>query len=300
MIGRARPLVLWSSGTRRLVAVLVVVALVSLFLLPRQTQFLLQHLGKPVSDLIGVPLTIMANVDQGLRDWWNQYIALQDIDKQNRKLKTKIQQLEGELNQLREQALASQRLAAILDFQNESVIATLGARVIGRSASNWYRGILLDKGEDDGVAIEMGVLTPAGVVGVIVKVASSTSIALLISDPNVAVTGLVQRTRDEGIIQGTAEGYIRMKYIPPLAEVKEGDAVVTSGLTGGFPRGVLIGQVLQVGELEGNLFQTARVAPIVDFGKLEEVLIVLSPRSTEIPESIVGALTPETRISQTP
>ena len=300
MIGRARPLVLWSSGAKRLVVVLVVVALVLLFLLPRQTQFLLNLLGKPVSDVVGIPLTLLGDVDRDVHNWWNQYVALQGIYKQNRELKTQIQELEGKLNRLREQALATQRLTAILDFQKESAMTTLAARVIGRSASNWYRGVVLNKGEDDGVAVEMGVLTPAGVVGLIVKVASSTSIALLITDPNVAVTGLVQRTRDEGIIQGTAEGYIRMKYIPPLAEVKEGDAVVTSGLTGGFPRGVLIGQVLQVGELEGNLFQTARVAPIVDFGKLEEVLIVLSPRSTEIPKSIVGALTPETGISQTP
>ena len=132
------------------------------------------------------------------------------------------------------------------------------------------------------------------------KVASSTSIALLINDPNVAVTGLVQRTRDEGSIQGTAEGHVRMKYIPPLAEEKEGDAVYTSGLTGGFPRVILIGQVLQVGELDGNLFQTALVAPIVDFGKLEEVLIILSPRSEEAQGSIVNALTPETEVSQIP
>ena len=85
-----------------------------------------------------------------------------------------------------------------------------------------------------------------------------------------------------------------------MAEVKKGDTVITSGLTGDFPRGILIGQVLQVGELEGNLFQTARVSPVVDFGKLEEVLIILSPRSTENLESIVGALTPKTETPQTP
>ena len=291
MIGRVRPLVLWSSSTRRLVVVLVIVALVLLFLLPRQTQFLLQHLGRPVADVVGVPLEMMASVDRGVRDWWNQYVALQGIYEQNRDLQAKVQELEGELNQLREQALASQRLAALLDFQDQSTMTTLATRVIGRSASNWYRGVVLNKGEDDGVAVEMGVITPAGVVGQIVKVASSTSIALMITDPNVAVTGLVQRTRDEGIVQGTAEGFVRMKYIPPLAAVKEGDAVVTSGLTGGFPRGLLIGQVLQVGELEGDLFQTAQVAPVVDFGKLEEVLIVLSPRSSENPESLDNVLT---------
>ena len=286
MIGRVRPLVLWSTSTRRIVVVVIIVALVLLFLLPRQTQLLLQHLGRPVADVVSIPLEMMAGVDRGVRNWWNKYIALQGIYEQNRNLRSKIEELEGELNQLREQALAAQRLSALLDFQEESAVPTLAARVIGRSASNWYRGVVLNKGENDGVAVEMGVVTPAGIVGQIVKVASSTSIALLITDPNVAVTGLVQRTRDEGIIQGTAQGYVRMKYIPPLAAVKKGDAVVTSGLTGGFPRGILIGQVLQVGEREGDLFQTAQVAPVVDFGKLEEVLIITSPRPLEDPESI--------------
>ncbi|MDT7042606.1 rod shape-determining protein MreC [Candidatus Nitronereus thalassa] len=290
MIGRVRPLVLWSSSTRRLIVVVVVVALILLFLLPRQTQVLLQHLGRPIADVVGIPMEIMAGADRGVRDWWNQYIALQGVYEQNRELQAKIQDLEGELNQLREQALASQRFAAILDFQQKSALQTLAARVIGRSASNWYRGVVLNKGEEDGVAVEMGVITPAGVVGTIVKVASSTSIALLVTDPNVAVTGLVQRTRDEGIIQGTANGYVRMKYIPPLAAVKEGDAVVTSGLTGGFPRGLLIGQVLRVEEREGDLFLTAQVAPVVDFGKLEEVLILHSTESKDQTGSISNLL----------
>ena len=291
MNGRVRPLVLWSTSTRRLVVVLVIVALVLFFLLPRQTQFLLQQLGRPVADVVSVPLEMMAGIDRGVRNWWHQYLALQGVYEQNRRLQAKVQELQGELNQLREQALASQRLAALLDFQEKSAMTTLAALVIGRSASNWYRGVVLNKGEDDGIAVEMGVITPAGVVGQIVKVASSTSIALLITDPNVAVTGLVQRTRDEGIVQGTAQGFVRMKYIPPLAAVKEGDAVVTSGLTGGFPRGLLIGQVLRVGEREGDLFQTAQVAPVVDFGKLEEVLIILSPQLSENAEAIDNVLT---------
>lgn len=293
MIGRDRPLVLWSTNTRRLLVVAVIVVLVLLFLLPRQTQFLLQYVGRPVADVVGIPLEIMANADRGVRDWWNQYVALQGIYEQNHALQSKVQDLEGQLNQLREQALASQRLAALLDFQEDTVMTTLAARVIGRSASNWYRGVVINKGEEDGVAKEMGVITPAGIVGHIVKVASSTSIALLITDPNVAITGLVQRTRDEGIVQGTAQGLVRMKYIPPLAAVKEGDVVVTSGLTGGFPRGLLIGQVLKVGEREGDLFQTGQVAPVVDFGKLEEVLIVFPPPSLESTESMDTILAPQ-------
>ena len=85
----------------------------------------------------------------------------------------------------------------------------------------------------------MGVMTPAGVVGRIVRTSASTSIVLLTIDPNVAITGMVQRTRDEGMVQGTSQGLVLMKYLPPLSSVKTGDTVVTSGLTGGFPpRGV--------------------------------------------------------------
>ena len=280
MIGRVRPLALWSTHTRRLVVVLVGIVLVLLFLFPRQTQFFLQHVGSPAADVVGLPLKMMADIDRSVRYWWNAYVALQGLSGENRILHATVQELKGELNQLREQALASQRLAALLDFQEHSAMTTLTARVIGRSASNWYRGVVLDKGKDERVAVEMGVMTPAGVVGYIVKVASSTSIALLITDPNMAVTGLVQRTRDEGIIQGTAQGFVRMKYIPPLAAIQEKDVIVTSGLAGGFPRGILIGQVLQVGEREGDLFQTAQIAPVVDFEKLEDVLIVLSLQSS--------------------
>jgi len=180
------------------------------------------------------------------------------------------------MNQLREKALASDRLADLLNFRQHGQFQTVAARVVGRNASNWYQALILDKGEDDGIRVEMGVMTPAGVVGQVIKTSGSMSIALLLTDPNVAVTGLVQRTRDGGIIQGTAKGFLRMKYIPPLSPVQKGDLVVTSGLTGGFPRGLLVGRVVQVEESEDDLFQSAHIDPVVDFSKLEEVLVLLS------------------------
>lgn len=106
---------------------------------------------------------------------------------------------------------------------------------------------------------------------------------LLIIDPNNAVTSLIQRTRDEGIIEGTFEGKARMKYIPLLSTVRVGDPVVTSGLTGGFPKGVPVGTITSIQKDEGGLFQSAEVRPEVDFTKLEEVLVVTAPRGTEEP-----------------
>lgn len=290
MSGRFRPGVFWGSGARRISVVVFAVVLVVFALLPRQAQFLFHKIGQPFAAVVAVPIEGMATMDRSIREWWMQYIALQGVSEQNRELRKEVRQLKGALNRLREQALAAERFAALLKFQEQAPIRTVAARIIGRSLSNWYQGVILDKGEDDGIRVEMGVITPAGVAGQIVRTAGSTSVALLAIDPNVAVTGMVQRTRDEGIVQGTSQGLVRMKYLPPLSSVKQGDTVITSGLTGGFPRGVLIGEVSRVAESEDGLFQTAEIVPAVSFRQLDEVLIVLSPRSPDAMMSLDQAL----------
>jgi rod shape-determining protein MreC len=97
---------------------------------------------------------------------------------------------------------------------------------------------------------------------------------LLLTDPNNAIAGLIQRTRDEGIVEGVPQGRARLKYIPMLSAVKEGDRVVTSGLVGGFPRGLAIGTITSIDREEGALFQTGELAPEVDVNRVEEVLVI--------------------------
>ena len=271
--------------------VLLVITFLILALLPRQTEKILQVVSRPIADLLAVPIKGLAWVDRNIREAWNRYLALQGVYEQNLLLREKVQILQGEINSLREEAMSSERLAALLEFKTTSDVETIVARIIGRNASNWYQTVVLDKGEKDGIEIEMGAITPAGVVGQVVKVASSTSIVLLLTDPNVAIPGFAQRTRDEGIVQGTSQGLIHMKYIPPLSPIQKGDTIVTSGLTGGFPRGILIGQVQAVQTQEGDLFQSAALSPAVNFSKLEEVLIITSPKPTERLEAIEETLT---------
>jgi rod shape-determining protein MreC len=127
----------------------------------------------------------------------------------------------------------------------------------------------------------MGVMTSAGIVGRVVKTGPFSSIVLLVTDPHNAITGIIQRSRDEGIVEGTSQGRARIKYLPLLANIRVGDIVVTSGLTGGFPRGIVIGTVLTMQKEEGELFQSAEIAPQADLSKLEEVLIITVPRSLE-------------------
>jgi rod shape-determining protein MreC len=118
------------------------------------------------------------------------------------------------------------------------------------------------------------VIALTGVVGRVVKTTASSSMVLLLTDPSNAITALIQRTRDEGIVEGTAQGLARIKYVPLLSTVRVGDHVVTSGLTGGFPKGLSIGTITRIDKAEGDLFQSAEIAPEVDFSRLEEVLVL--------------------------
>ena len=179
----------------------------------------------------------------------------------------------------------------ISTYQATLPMTTVPARIIGRKVSNWYRAMVLDKGARDGIQMEMGVITDAGVVGRIVRVNSMTSIMLLLSDPNVAITGMIQSSRDEGLIQGTPQGTIHMKYLPPLSSVQVGDAIVTSGLTDDFPRGLHIGHIQQITKAATDLFQSGEVKPIVNFAKLEGVLIITSFQPSLPAESPVSAAT---------
>jgi len=275
--------------------VLVLFALlVSVFLvLPKQTRSLLQHLGQPLAQIVAFPLGALAALDRSLREAWGGYVALRHVYDENHRLRREIEFLRGQNSELREVATAGQRLAALLEFKEGTGSETIAAQVIGRDATSWYRALVLNKGERDGIRPEMGVMTQAGVVGRVVKANPSTAVVLLITDPNNAVTGLIQRTRDEGIVEGTVRGLARMKYIPLLSATRVGDTVVTSGLTGGFPKGLVIGSVRSIERVEGDLFQSANITPEVDVSKLEEVLVISTPRPFDERATDDGSLLPK-------
>ena len=242
------------------------------------------------------PLHVVSAIQNSIGNTWAHYVALQEVWEENQRLREEVQRLQGEQNQLREQAILAREFQELSLYQATAPMTTIPARIIGRNVSNWYQAIVIDKGESDGIRGEMGVITNAGVVGRVIRVNQTTSIVLLLSDPNVAITGMIQTSRDEGIIQGTPQGNIHMKYLPPLSPVQVGDAVVTSGLTDDFPRGLHIGHIQQVTKAATDLFQSGEVTPIVDFSKLEGVLVITSFRpviTDESPSSSASLPAPE-------
>jgi len=276
-----------TSGTRRVLLVLFALLLSSLFVLPKQSRGFLHTLATPLGQVLALPVEGLAALDRSVRDVWEGHLALRKVHEENRRLRQEIRALRAQNAELRELASASERLAALLEFREHQYPQTVVAKVIGRDTTNWYRAVVLDKGTRDGVREEMGVIAPTGVVGRVVKTTASSSMVLLLTDPSNAITALIQRTRDEGIVEGTAQGLARIKYVPLLSTVRVGDRVVTSGLTGGFPKGLPIGAITRIDKAEGDLFQSAEIAPEVDFSRLEEVLVITS--SSESPTPLTPA-----------
>jgi len=169
----------------------------------------------------------------------------------------------------------NKRLRRLLDLKEHSIYEGLPSSVIAREPGNWFRALLLDRGERSGVKKNSIVVTPEGLVGRVIKVNKSSSQILLITDPGSEIGALVQRTRIQGVIQGRKRDLI-LKYLPLEADVREGDLVLTSGLEGGlFPKGLVIGRIKKIEPSHPqDLFLKIVVIPEVNLSSLEEILLL--------------------------
>lgn len=217
----------------------------------------------------------MTSVSRGAERIWDEYIALWSLREQNVELRRRIADLEGLPRRVLELDLANRRLGKLLDLKSDWVDGTIAARVVGRSPSAVVRTVVLDKGETNGVKKGMAVLAPTGVVGQVVAVSAHAARVMLVSDPNSGIDAIVQRSRVQGIVSGapTENGCI-LKYVQRGSDVAIGDAVITSGLDGIFPKGQPVGMVSHVEARESLMFQGVEVKLSADLAKLEEVLVV--------------------------
>lgn len=217
-----------------------------------------------------------------LTSFWDSYIDLREVRRQNLSLKEEVSRLKQEEMLLSEAKRENERLHRLLQMRDNVAVPTVAAMVIGKDPSNWFRSILIDKGAREGVSRDSAVLCPQGLVGRVIEVMEQTSRVQLITDPNCAVGALIQRTRVGGVVVGEVGPYCRLKFLPRDAEVSVGDLVLTSGLGGLSPKGIPIGLVTAVQKKENALFQEAQLAPKVDLFRIEEVLVLAKPPRPEI------------------
>lgn len=196
------------------------------------------------------------------------------LAKKNNLLKSQIEVMKAKIAGLDEFVLENKRLKKLLDFKKSASRNAVSAQVIGRDPSNWTSIIYIDKGADDNIKKYMAVTTDKGLVGRVIEAGQASAKVMFITDPDSRIGILIQRTRHDGLLCGTLSRQCRMLYIHLEADIWPGDLVVSSGLGGSFPKGLMIGTVEDVFIDKSGLYQTAVIKPSVDLSRVEEVLCV--------------------------
>ncbi len=206
-------------------------------------------------------------------DTWNGYIFLVGLKKENETQKEKILALIEENSRIKEIENENHRLRDILAFKEDIAFDAVGAKILAFNLSGWTKTIKLNKGAKDGIVEDMPVISPTGVIGRIIATTGGTSTALLITDPRSNIDVIVQRTRVRGVAEGNGKNGLILKYIRDLDDVSTGDKVVTAGVSGIFPGGLVVGEITQTEKSGDNFFKRIEIKPNAALKKLEEVLI---------------------------
>ena len=209
---------------------------------------------------------------------WERYIFLVRLEKENRALTARLSALNEELNGYRENDLEYERLRKYIGLEKVIGSPTIAAKVVGRNRPSVFKTILINRGTKDGVSIDCPVVAAEGIAGRVIEVSWNVSKVLLLVDYNSNIDALIQRSRVQGILQGDREGECDLKYVQRSEEVKVGDVIVSSGLAGIFPKGLLLGRVRNVQKEKSGLFQRIKVSTEIDVTKLEEMLVILKEK----------------------
>ncbi len=205
------------------------------------------------------------------------------LRQRNTELESEVSRLQAQVVQLQNSVSEADALAALVNFSRTNPENSYSAAsVIGRDPSPFLRYIIIDKGSNDGLRRGMPVVTDQGLVGRVDAVINSAARVQLITDTSSAVNVRLEKAKKEAILTGTVSGDVILDLLPQDVTIEPGDLVLTSGLSGGFPSDLIVGQILNTKKRDSDLFQQAIVQPVVDFTKLKIVLIITDFRPVDI------------------
>ena len=254
----------------------IVVTLLGLLLVVFQDRKSLQDsiLQQTVQTLVHPAQVLTHWVASEVEGGINTYLNLVETQAENQQLKQRIAALQQQLNQFREESIQYRRLKHQLAFAKQNPDKKVFAEIIGESADNIHQIRIINRGQKDGIHRNLAVLLKEGVVGHIQTVSPFQSVVQLITDRRSRVPALIQRNRVRGLAFGTHHS-LELRQINRRAEIKEGDRVITSGLGRMYPKGVLLGTVVEVKHKSYELFKTAVLEPAINFDQIEEVFVII-------------------------
>ncbi|MDP8217570.1 MAG: rod shape-determining protein MreC [Candidatus Theseobacter exili] len=257
---------------RRVVAVAIIIVIpLSVLLLP---SFLKENAEILFLNTFSPVMKVSRVMRSGTDRFFRGIIDLFKAKDENRRLLLENRKLSTENLHLKEAQKENARLHRLLSFDETKVEFSTPARIVGRDSGRWYHTVLIDKGFSNGVREGMCVVSGADLVGKVIQIGNKVSKVLLIIDHHSRVGAIVQRSRENGVLEGRSQLLCRLNYLSRNADIKEGDLIISSGLTQGFPKGLAIGNVMNVHKEKYGLYSYADIKPAVDFGKIEEVLVI--------------------------
>jgi len=272
-IGQPEP----KRGNPRLLITLVVLSLVMLTVYFRESDTGPLHRARSLTIEVTAPIarlgTAIASPFRSAGDWLEGLGASRDrlatLEAQNEELRARLAELE-------EARQENERLRALVEFAEERKLAKLGARVIRRPVSIWEGVIVLDRGSADGVEPGMPVIAAQGLVGQVAEVSPNACTVRLLTDQQSGVAAIVQSTRAPGVVRGSVSGELSLDFVDRTLLPVAGDVVITSGLGGVYPTGIVVGDVTAVDDRRGELYPRVTVESRVQVDRIEEVFILVA------------------------
>lgn len=261
------------------VIVIVTIVLLITIILTAGKRYNITFIEKGLGYIVMPVQKTFSSVGEWISDQIYFIKNIKELEKQNTELAKKVDELSYENKILQQYKDENTRLRKLLELDKKYPdYPKIGAEIIGKDPGNWYNVFLIDKGSNDGLEVDMVVLSGNGLVGHIIEVAPNYSKVLSIIDDRNAVSSKVLRTGDLGIVKGDLtllnEGLCKMEYVDAEADIILGDEIVTSNLSDIYPPGIMIGVVKEIETESHGLTKYALIEPVVDFRHLEEVLVI--------------------------
>ena len=206
------------------------------------------------------------------------YNDIRDLTRENQALRTENERLQAENARLFEEAQRREELERLLEVkQNLSDQTFLAAGVVARDPTNLRQMIAIDRGKGDGIKVGMAVVTEgSALVGTVTSVESDHAWVTLVTDVDSAVASITLESRADGVVSGGYNRRLSMEFVTQNAAVNEGDTVVTSGLGGTYPRGLVIGRITGIAGSRQEVFRKVTVEPLASLARVESVLVMTS------------------------
>lgn len=231
----------------------------------------------------------LASVHRTAFGAWATYVEWKNVRAENQRLREDNQRLRVEALAVTETAAENQRLRSLLDLKARLPLETLTGEIIAREWGGWVRSLTVNRGRRDDIRRLAAVISPEGLVGRVVDVRPGVSVVQVLTDPASTVGAHAVRVRTPGIVEGEPRGTMRFKFnARDGGSLQVGDVVVTSGQGGVFPRGIPIGRVQTIEDRGSALFSYATLTAVVDFARIDEVLLITGDRMQDVTAHFPG------------